>query len=231
MIDGLIKNNKKEVIFVKKLDFISGFTLIELLIVVAIIAILAAIAVPNFLEAQVRSKVSRVKADMRSTATALEAYYVDSNKYPPDAQYGWLSPPGLVQYKSYLPRFTHLTTPIAYESSVMEDVFAVQAVSKSTVLDDPYRVPYGTGPLVHPFPYDYACKILPNGGQELVSSWANISANPNAVMWALRSCGPDLVATVLGDPTAVIYDPTNGTVSSGDIFFTGPGIGIDGPRR
>jgi prepilin-type N-terminal cleavage/methylation domain-containing protein len=48
---------------------IVAFTLIELLIVVAIIAILAAIAVPNFLEAQVRSKVSRAKADMRSIAT------------------------------------------------------------------------------------------------------------------------------------------------------------------
>jgi type II secretion system protein G len=60
-----------------------GFTLIELLIVVAIIAILAAIAVPNFLEAQVRSKVSRVKSDMRSIDTALQAYYVDNNRYPP----------------------------------------------------------------------------------------------------------------------------------------------------
>ena len=59
-----------------------GFTLIELLIVVAIIAILAAIAIPNFIEAQTRSKVSRVKADMRSLATAVEAYRVDNNRYP-----------------------------------------------------------------------------------------------------------------------------------------------------
>src|SRR6187399_1379110 len=59
-----------------------GFTLIELLIVVAIIAILAAIAVPNFLEAQTRSKVSRAKVDMRSLATAMETYLVDGNAYP-----------------------------------------------------------------------------------------------------------------------------------------------------
>jgi prepilin-type N-terminal cleavage/methylation domain-containing protein len=61
---------------------IKGFTLIELLIVVAIIAILAAIAVPNFLEAQVRSKVSRAHSDMRSLATAIESYMVDNNKFP-----------------------------------------------------------------------------------------------------------------------------------------------------
>src|SRR6478609_11262839 len=58
-----------------------GFTLIELLIVVAIIAILAAIAVPNFLEAQTRAKISRAKADMRTTVTALESYVVDWNNY------------------------------------------------------------------------------------------------------------------------------------------------------
>lgn len=58
-----------------------AFTLIELLIVVAIIAILAAIAVPNFLEAQTRAKNSAARADMRSLATAIESYFVDHNKY------------------------------------------------------------------------------------------------------------------------------------------------------
>lgn len=62
-----------------------GFTLIELMIVMSIIAILAAISVPNFLEAQVRSKVSRVKQDMDVMEAALHAYYAEYNAYPPSA--------------------------------------------------------------------------------------------------------------------------------------------------
>ena len=59
-----------------------GFTLIELLIVVAIIGIIVAIAIPNLLNAIQRAKQKRSMADMRSIGTALEAYAVDYNKYP-----------------------------------------------------------------------------------------------------------------------------------------------------
>ena len=63
-----------------------GFTLIELLIVVAIIGIIAAIAVPSLLSAIQRSKQKRTMADMRSIGTALETYQIDYNKYPQTGQ-------------------------------------------------------------------------------------------------------------------------------------------------
>ncbi|MCX7045449.1 MAG: prepilin-type N-terminal cleavage/methylation domain-containing protein [Candidatus Sumerlaeota bacterium] len=88
----------------------AGFTLIELLIVIAIIAILALIAIPNFLEAQTRAKITRVKADMRSAAIAVEAYFVDNNKYPCTLTYG-------TNWSDYCTWFQYLgplTTPVAY---------------------------------------------------------------------------------------------------------------------
>src|SRR5205823_3733463 len=101
------------------LEMKKGFTLIELLIVVAIIAILAAIAVPNFLEAQTRSKVARSVSDMRTLATGIESYAVDHNRYPID---GGASPDGYPFW--YVPDGPRLaggcagvTSPIAYLSS------------------------------------------------------------------------------------------------------------------
>ena len=114
-----------------------GFTLIELLIVVAIIAILAAIAMPNFMEAQVRSKVSRVRSDMRSVSVALESYAVDNNIYPPARP---LEQYGVNHYRSYCYFLTqrsvnsgnvngspYLTTPIAYITSIPFDPFIGKA--------------------------------------------------------------------------------------------------------
>lgn len=89
-----------------------AFTLIELLIVVAIIGILAAIAVPNFLNAQLRAKIARVESEFRSINTAFEMYRLDNGTIP-----DWTNGVGWFQ------AWQSLTTPIAYFSSNPFDVF------------------------------------------------------------------------------------------------------------
>ena len=69
-----------------------GFTLIELLIVVAIIGIIAAIAIPNLLNAIDRGKQKRTMADLRSIGTAVESYAIDNNQYPIAADMPTLEP-------------------------------------------------------------------------------------------------------------------------------------------
>ncbi len=206
-----------------------GFTLIELLIVVAIIAILAAIAVPNFLEAQTRAKVSRVKADMRSVATAAEAYRIDSNAYPaayeagdgPFMQVSWdagnavNTPP----FHSRVPSL--ITTPIAYMTSLPNDPFRqnVDSLGGTLAAFEDRFVWFN-----FPFFRITIPAAFPNG----TFGHATVLAGE----WIIYSVGPD--KDEFNDDGAVAvyrdYDPTNGTISIGNIFRTqksGELLGVD----
>lgn len=170
----------------------SAFTLIELLVVVAIIAILAAIAVPNFLEAQTRAKVSRAKTELRVLATGLEAYHVDNRAYPQAI----LVPPPF--------RLRALSTPIAYLSTIPEDVFK--------------QPPRQTGGPFSFSQYSYGAM-----GPERASRYALASDGPD------RNNDTDPIQYYPGYTSGLfygqvagfnytLYDPTNGTISIGDIF-------------
>ena len=197
-----------------------AFTLIELLIVVAIIAILAAIAVPNFLEAQTRSKVSRVKADMRSTATALEAYVLDYNHYPPaiepGAPYMWgdaNQPPYTMHTSGYL------TTPVAYITSLASDVFF-----KRPGVVPPPPMPLEVARRFFYVNIDYLT-ANPNFPPPQPNPFRTASLNGG--IWMLFSVGPDGDEYNRPDPGPADdprlfrdYDATNGTNSFGNIFRT-----------
>jgi type II secretion system protein G len=183
-----------------------GFTLIELLIVVAIIAILAAIAVPNFLEAQTRSKVARAQSDHRTLATAMEAYSVDHNRYP---WYGHPQDYALIAGKAIVFTPVRLTTPVAYLSGLPEDVFP----GNRTGMAPGTRTPYF---YLHNYEVTYLGKYQDPDHVRL--HYASLTGSNRAVEWTLWSYGPDLKDS----HGIVIYDPTNGTVSTGDLMRFGP---------
>jgi prepilin-type N-terminal cleavage/methylation domain-containing protein len=189
-----------------------GFTLIELLIVVAIIAILAAIAVPNFLEAQTRAKVARERADMRSVATALETYKLDTNKYPADGQAdsaNWKYAGTNLSYWSPAHINNMITTPIAYLSTTIYDSFAPKNASNIAFRTLRYVNYRGTYMEYRPSPVPSVYATYQSFGGE----------------YQITSMGPDQTASVT-DPAYNVYwivsayDATNGTVSQGDIIRT-----------
>lgn len=173
-----------------------GFTLIELLIVVAIIAILAAIAIPNFLAAQVRSKVARVRAELQTMATAVESYAVDNNYYPLTTPYP--NDPIPNDPQGILP--ITISTPIAY-------------IANARPLD-PFKQP-GTVADEAVYTYhnliwdDYTADYL-----ETYGDWRMCSIGPDGSYWNNATDDPSI------NPCdhVIEYDPSNGTISFGNIW-------------
>lgn len=226
---------------------LAGFTLIELLLVVAIVATLTAIAIPNFISARVRAQVSRLRIDMSNAAKALESYMIDHREYPPISGQTRLTSP--VAYLAAWPRspfeepsFLHYGETRRHETAPgMAPTFKL--ITDLNVWDPQPTLPDGS-PANPDTPEEGACAIncedqlyikfavFPNG-QAITAPLLDEHATRSR--YVLASGGPDeddeiaeLIRaekplTQLG---IAIYDPTNGTASNGDILLFGPGLGF-----
>lgn len=246
-----------------------SFTLLELLIVVAIISILAAIAIPNFMEAQTRAKVARVKAEMRNLETAVMLYHCDWNAYPAMVKLDhvpvYYRDCGYCNFLCYDsdPNETYgvqtcpncLTTPVAYLAAPPpRDPFIGTMRLWDTDKDQMFYP--GTRDRRNCSYYFYNFKGAARWAVPLTATetWPYAPAplrlnGPTGPVyrcdWAMLSPGPDRTFTVVtpdGEHYASfqylatqrewlamkagihsIYDPSNGTVSGGDIWRTSQG--------
>jgi hypothetical protein len=188
----------------------------------------------------VRSKVSRAKSDMRTTATALEAYAVDHNSYPQcngrATAIAYNEPPAFPPSNDGDFRILErLSTPVAYiTTGAFRDPFAVltrksAATASGMVASAPITVSPTTDVAAKINSYLYQA-VAPEQRATVTTSGFE-PALVKARGWFLQCVGPDSNYYNLGgvldnhytpdEPILLIYDPSNGTVSEGSVWRSG----------
>lgn len=186
-----------------------AFVYVEIALTAVLIAILAAIAVPNFLEAQTRAAVSRARSDLNQLKLAIENYRLEHRAYPPNRIPGQPSPNDLAV----------LTTPIVYLGQLPIDIMTLPDRRKDLPPES-----------AQPYHYDNALQVDPRQG--LVTENNALGGGfIAAVIWGWGPTFPSLYAHEMdynatpyttinpgGYSRLLPYEPTNGTLSSGDIY-------------
>jgi prepilin-type N-terminal cleavage/methylation domain-containing protein len=216
-----------------------GFTLIELLIVIAIILILISIALPNFLEAQARARLARVKGDLRSLITAVEAFRTERGVLLIDfwddgtkeSKERWLRKFGEVgrnpmyTYISFEEVFYPLTSPAKYMSKVPYDLYAdpKRQVGLSGSETGSGYLYFDNDPIFPNVCDHYIDRFFPGHPLQIQSQTRPLSEGEYAIL----SVGPDgfLGVNKDGYERGMAFNPTNGTMSTGDIVLVCNGRG------
>jgi len=135
-----------------------GFTLIELLIVVAIIGIIAAIAIPNLLNAINRGRQKRTMSDMRTISTALGAYATDNVFYPRGAglTFALVGPYIAPVYIKTFPARDGWSTPYEFDTDAIGSEFTLTSAGKNRAFE--------TAPTAETKTTNFDCDIIANSG-------------------------------------------------------------------